>query len=151
MQYNSPTTITVFNRYENRQIGTYTWYPHVITGCNLIVDKAANIAKTGLENSDVAKLHIPYSNINGIFTIDGLIYLPPKEWDAQTNDAYSSTITFTDGEDFFMRGEYPEDPQDDDAHVGGLYAYLNKRYDDVYKITTVGMYRLIPHFEIGGA
>lgn len=151
------TTVTVFNLYRSRQLGTATWYPHVLSGCYFNADKAANIEKTGLENADSAKLHIRYRKENGKILINGkdsdtiLEYLDPKSWDAQTNDMYENTVTFTDGEDFFIVGEYPEDPIEDSEHRKGLYSYLNSIRDQVYKITSAGKYTVIPHFEIGGA
>lgn len=33
---------------------------------------------------------------------------------------------------------------------GGFYDYMNKNHDNVFLITNVGTYTLIPHFEIGG-
>lgn len=149
-------TVTVFNLYRSQQLGIATWYPHVLTGCYFNADKAANIAKTGLENADSAQLHIPYNVQNGKIIICGkdskeLQYLLPKEWDTQTNDMYENTVTFTEGEDFFMIGEYLETPVDDSAYRGGLFSYLNSNFDQVYKISSVGKYDVIPHFEIGGA
>ena len=40
-------TITVFNKYVNQKDEIF-WYPTVIKGVQLIVDKSANIEKTGL-------------------------------------------------------------------------------------------------------
>ena len=145
------TTVTVFNLYRSKQLGTSTWYPHVISGCYFLADKAANIAKTGLENADSARLHIPYIMTDGETMIGDLEYKDPKEWDAQTNDMYAKTITFTEGEDFFLVGEYPEKPVLDSDYRNGFQSYLNTLYDHVYQINTAGKYSVIPHFEIGGA
>ena len=148
-------TVTVFNRYENEVLEKHIWYPHILRNVDLIVDKAARQVKTGLENADKASLHIKYQDIDAVHVIDAgegkvLAYLPPDEWDRQTNDAYASSITFTEGEDFFLVGEYPEEPIDDDTYRNGLYDFLNKTHE-VYKIKSVGTYYMIPHFEIGGA
>ena len=150
------TTVTVFNLYRSKQLGTATWYPHVLSGCYFNADKAANVEKTGLENADSARLHIPYRVENRKVLLKGLEskdfkYLMPKEWDDQTNDMYENTVTFTEGEDFFLVGEFPEIPIDDSVYRGGVFSYLNSTRDQVYRINTVGKYELIPHFEIGGA
>lgn len=150
------TTVTVFNLYRSKQLGTATWYPHVLSGCYFNADKAANVEKTGLENADSARLHIPYKVKNEKILLKGLEnkdfkYLMPKEWDDQTNDMYENTVTFTEGEDFFLVGEFPEIPIDDSVYRGGVFSYLNSTRDQVYRINTVGKYELIPHFEIGGA
>ena len=52
-------TVTVFNKYPD-QSGNIRWYPHVLYGVDLIIDKAANIAKTGLDSADTANLHVKY-------------------------------------------------------------------------------------------
>ena len=139
-------TVTVFNRYKSKQLGI-TWYPHVLHGCYFNADKGANVEKTGLENADSAKLHVPYLGD----MIGELKYLTPKEWDKQPNDEYMHTITFSEGEDFFALGEFPETAVNESDYPEGFFQYMNQNYDDVYKITTVGKYTVIPHFEIGGA
>lgn len=146
--------VTIFNKYED-QTGEIYWYPHVLSGVDLIVDKAANIAKTGLDSADTAKLHVKYHSSNNIVMVGNLPWLPPKEWGQQPNDELSESITFDSG-DFFVEGEYNTDPVKDSDYTdrvnGGFYDYINKRYDYAFLITTVGgPYTLIPHFEIGGA
>ena len=147
-------TVTVFNKYED-QTGEIYWYPHVLSGVDLIVDKAANIAKTGLDSADTAKLHIKYHIADGKKMVGNLPWLPPKEWEQQPNDELPKSITFDSG-DFFLEGEYDESPVLDSDYAnrvdGGFYDYINKRRDNVFLITNVGgPYTLIPHFEIGGA
>lgn len=150
-------TVTVFNRYYSKQLNTATWYPHVLKNVDFNADKAANIEKTGLENADAAKLHVRYNAKDGTEKIGELQYLPPKQWEEQTNDMYEKTITFQEGIDFFMLGEFPEspisdnDPQYNTGTLSGFEDYMNRKYDDVYSITSVGKYSIIPHFEIGGA
>lgn len=145
-------TVTVFNRYKSR-LGDM-WYPTVIRGANLLIDKAAIVAKYGAESKDNAILNIHYQIVDGQITVDGKHYLPPKEWDRQTNDMLSETITFTGGLDFdfFMLGEYPiTDPIADDDYLDGFYNQINSEYDYVFAITSVAKYSVIPHFEIMGA
>lgn len=145
-------TVTVFNKYTDQNDNIY-WYPHVLSGVDLIIDKAANVAKTGLDSADTANLHVKY-HIDGTVMVGNKPYLPPKEWEKQPNDDLSESITFASG-DFFMQGEYAETPVLDSDYAnrvdGGFYDYLNKRHDYVFLITTIGgPYTLIPHFEIGG-
>ena len=53
-----------------------------------------------------------------------------------------------------MEGKYPETVIADEDYTSrtnnGFYDYLNKKMDNVFLITSVGSYTLIPHFEIGG-
>lgn len=147
--------VTIFNKYED-QTGEIYWYPHVLSGVDLIIDKAANVAKTGLDSADTANLHVKYRIVDGNKMIGDKPYLPPKEWERQPNDELSESITFDSG-DFFMEGEYSTDTVKDSDYAdrlngNGFYGYMNKRYDYVFMITNVGgPYTLIPHFEIGGA
>lgn len=147
-------TVTVFNKYTD-QTGNIYWYPHVLSGVDLIIDKAANVAKTGLNSADTANLHVKYMIQDGKKKIGDLPWFSPREWEKQTNDDLPKSITFDSG-DFFMEGEYATDPVKDSDYAdrvnGGFYDYMNKRYDYVFMITNVGgPYTLIPHFEIGGA
>lgn len=146
-------TVTIFNRYESQ--GEYIWYPHVIKNVDLVIDKGANIVKTGLESADSAKLHIKYHINDDGKMIGRFLWLSSKEWDSQTNDKLPTTITFTEGQDFFWKGEYSENAVNDVDYqtlkYNGFYDYMNQHYDNVFLITTVGgPYTLIPHFEIGG-
>lgn len=120
----------------------------------MIIDKAANVAKTGLDSADTANLHVKYHSGDGTVMVGDKPYLSPKEWEKQPNDDLPGSITFASG-DFFMQGEYAETPILDsdysDRVNSGFYNYMNKRHDYVFLITTVGgPYTVIPHFEIGG-
>lgn len=145
-------TVTVFNRYVSR-LGDM-WYPTVIHNANLLIDKAAIIAKYGAESNDNAILNIHYDLVDGQIMVDGKPYLPPKEWSHQTNDKLPESITFTSGKDFdfFMLGEYEStEPIADDDYIDGFYNYINDEYDFVFAVTSVAKYTAIPHFEIMGA
>lgn len=143
-------TITLFNRYES--IHGDLWFSTVIREVDLNIDKASITAKYGAESQDNAILHIKYRrNSDGIY-IEDKKYLPPKEWDRQLNDNLDKTITFTGGQsfDFFIEGEYTEEVIKDNDYLDGFYDYINNRYDNVFAITSVAIYEVIPHFEIMG-
>lgn len=146
-------TVTLFCRYESR-LGD-TWYPSVLHNVNLNMDKAAIIAKYGAESKDNAVLNVRYTKNGGDIYVGSKIWLPPKEWDRQTNDKLPDTITFTGGQafDFFWVGEWTdEEPIADDNYIDNFYNYMNDNYDYVFAITSVGgPYSVIPHFEIMGA
>ena len=143
--------ITLFNHYKSR-LGDM-WYPTVIDGVNLLIDKAAIVAKYGAESKDNALLNIHYQTVDGQIMIDGKPYLPPKEWERQTNDKLADSITFASGLDFdfFILGEYPEiKPILDEDYRNGFFEEVKKEHDFVFAITSVAMYSVIPHFEITG-
>lgn len=144
--------ITLFNHYKSR-LGDM-WYPTVIRGVNLNMDKAAIMAKYGAESNDKAVLNIHYQTVDGQIMVDGKPYLPPKEWSNQTNDKLPESITFNSGKDFdfFMLGEYPtKEPIVNDDYLDGFYNHVNSEYDFVFAVTSVAKYTAIPHFEIMGA
>ena len=144
-------TVTVFNRYVDSLKNTI-WHPHVLSGVNLIVDKAVITAKYGEVSKDNAVMNVKYRFVDGIITIGDKPYLPPKEWENQTNDKLSESITFSNEStefDFFMLGDYgSKEPIIDE--YGDFYSEMQKRYDYVFAITSVAKYSVIPHFEITG-
>ena len=126
---------------------------HVIHGVNLLIDKAAIVAKYGAESKDNAILNIHYHTVDGQVFVDGKSYLPPKEWERQTNDMLAESITFASGTDFdfFMLGEYPvKEPIKDEDFKNGFFEEVKKEYDYVFSITSVAKYSVVPHFEIMG-
>lgn len=146
-------TITLFNHYKSR-LGDM-WYPTVIHDVNLLIDKAAIIAKYGAESKDNVVLNIHYQTENGQIMVDKKPYFPPKEWERQTNDKLSESITFASGTDFdfFMLGDYGSTELiADDDYLDGFYNHMNDNYDFVFAITSVGgPYTTIPTFQIMGA
>ena len=78
-------TLTIFNYYESPTTRDAYWYPHVLSGADLITDKGAILKKYGPDATDNAQLHVRYTVQNGDITItdkDGKIlpWVPPKEW-----------------------------------------------------------------------
>lgn len=147
-------TITLFNRYVD-SFGSITWYPTVLHGVNLLIDKAAIIAKYGAESKDKAVLNVRCHLADGKMMVGDKPYLPPKEWEMQTNNLLPSSLTFTDGNefDFFILGDYGSTaPILDDNYRNGFYNEINRERDYVFAISSVGgPYSVIPHFEIMGA
>lgn len=146
-------TITLFNRYKSSSGDM--WYPTVVHGVNLNMDKASIVAKYGNECSDKAMLGIHYTTVDGQMYVDGKTYLAPKEWQQLTEEKLKDAITFKGGTefDFFMPGKYENaGPISDEDFEDGFYHYMNSTYDYVFAITTVGgPYKAIPHFEVLGA
>lgn len=139
--------ITLFNRYKG--LNGDLFYPTVLHGVDLNIDKAAIIAKYGEQAADNARLHIKYAMGEDGIEVCGKKYLPPKEWEAL--DEPATTITFDSGTDFdfFIVGEWEDtEPIEDNGYLDGFYDYVNTRYDHVFAITSVARYSVIPHFEI---
>ena len=145
--------ITLFNRKPGERGQGDTWYPTVIKGVNLNIDRASILAKYGAEAQDNAVLHIRYRKENGDIRIvcasdTEKQWMPPKEWD-KTEDS----VTFTSGNDFdfFWKGEWTGGIVTDAEYLDeGFYNYMNRTKDYVFAVSSVAMYSVIPHFEIMG-
>lgn len=143
-------TITLFNRKPGGNAGD-TFYPTVIKGVNLNIDRAAILAKYGPEAQDNAVLHIRYVVKNGEIAIvcDSEMTKPwmsPKTWD-KTEDS----LTFNPDGDFFWVGEWKDGIVSDADHgPDGFYAEMNRAHDYVFTVSSVARYSVIPHFEIMG-
>ena len=127
-------TITLFNRKPGARGQGNTWYPTVIEGCNLNIDRAAILAKYGPQSSDNAALHVPYKRAAGAVLVE-------------------DALTFTSGNDFdfFWKGVWDGGiVSDSDYGDEGFYNYMNRERDYVFAITSVAQYSVIPHFEIMG-
>lgn len=140
-------TVTVFNRVETAE--TTLWYPTVIENVHLIIDRAIIISTYGEQAQDNAKLHIRYVPSGDDAIVAGKTYMTPKVFRKQGNPSSDITFAFGDRFDFIMAGAYGESgPFDDDDFKGGFFNYMNKTYDEVFAITNVSKFNLIPHFEI---
>lgn len=160
-------TVTVFNFYKSPSAAL--WFPHVLTGVDIVTDKGQMLRQYGPDSTDAAELHIAYTEQDGKKIIvnalssepalntlgEPLPWLPPKEWAKQVNDMLDDTITFKSN-DFFWIGEWKDGSVNDDEYIAMRYAsfydYMNRNFDYVFNITSVGgPYTVIPHFEIRGA
>lgn len=141
--------ITLFNRYDSG--ADDVWYPTVLRGVDLNIDKAAIVATYGENSTDNARLHIRYGFVGNDAKIGDKTYLPPKEWKAQNSEVAKNCITFTSGQDFdfFIVGEWGStEPVNDVEYIDGFYNFCNNIYDFCFAVTSVAQYSVIPHFEI---
>ena len=138
------SAVTVFNR--KRTDEGDIWYPTVLEGVSLITDRAAIMARYGVQTDDKALLHVPCEGQN----VGGKQYMPPKAWQALEDP--ESAVTFAAGEkfDFFIEGEWEAGPVEDTAYANGFYDWINRERDGVYAVSSAARYGLIPHFEITG-
>lgn len=136
-------TITVFNHAASDDVlGRDIWYPTVLKNVRLLINKGANVSKSGTENADAASLYIRPELLQ-----DGAkSYLPPKEWGRLPEKCKNYFYTFASGEDFFVEGDRENEQQEDD-----FFSYMREKYDNCFKVTNVDSYELIPHLEVGGA
>lgn len=146
-------TVTLFCKYHSTSGDV--WYPFVLHGVNLNMDKASIMKLHGPNSEDKAILNIAIKQDGPVLKIGEREWLPPKAWKRQTDEKLQKTITFVSGEDasFFWKGEWlDENPiSDDDTQWGrnGFYHYMNSTYDYVFSVTWVGgPFHIIPHFEI---
>ena len=133
-------TVTLFNRSFNAETEEETYYPTLLEGVDLVETKGANVAKSGMDSADAAKLFVCIGDVNKT-------YMEPKAWDALTEDEKKNYITFHSTEDFFVKGDQTAvDLPETDA-----YEWMRNNFDDVYKVTNIDKYEdILPHFEVGG-
>lgn len=134
-------TVSVFTRKCVRNADV--WYCTVIANADFNADRGAIIAKYGDNSADNAKVHIKYAD--GEIIADKQ-YVTPKVYQGLADCA--NHITFQPG-DIVMLGEWTGDAViEDSSFHSGFYELLNKTYDNVYRITSVAKYSVIPHFEV---
>lgn len=134
-------TVTVFNYHEDKKQGIAMWYPTVLEGVELQITKGINVSKSGNSAADAANLHI---KINADIQ---RAYKKPKEYKALEDKQGFFTLK---PDDFFVAGEYKAGRIDENDYPNGFFEYMKSNYDDVYNITTVDVFKAIPHFEVGG-
>lgn len=134
-------TVTIFNYHEDKKQGIAMWYPTVLDGVELQIAKGINVSKSGNDNADSANLHI---KINADIR---KVYKKPMEYKALENKQGYFTLK---SNDFFMAGAYDNSPIDEADYPNGFFEYMKANHDDVYNITTVDVFKAIPHFEVGG-
>lgn len=146
-------TITLFNRYPSRTQGD-RWFPTVIHGVDVNMDRAKLIKTMGIDTSDTVSLHIKCRKDSEGVHVGDKQYLLPKEYIKQPLDSVNQYLTFKSGKefDFFYVGEWKDTNVIlDDDYRDGFYNHMNSEYDNVFVISTSsGAYDLIPHFEILG-
>jgi hypothetical protein len=146
-------TVTVFNRVKGAYGEDTLWYPTVIEKCHLIVDKASTWSSNGGRTSDNARLHVRYTTDSGRIIVASKQWYEPKAWANLARREEGITFRHGDNDDFdfFMEGVFDDVPgpiSDEQFDRKGFYNYMNKKYDNVFAITSVSKYNLIPHFEI---
>lgn len=137
-------TVTIFNRRGDM------WYPTTLHGVDFNGDKASINAHYGYESSDAAKLHIRYKMTEEGMVVDDHIFLKPKEYADLFNPAGYFTLAAGEGFSFFTVGEFADGEISDDDYMTGFYDYMNNNRDDVYAVTSVAVYSVIPHIEVVG-
>ena len=131
-------TITLFCLHDS------TWRATQIDKVDLNTDRSAIIARLGENSKDRAKLHIAY-NPNTLEVADDIVAVKPREYSGA-----EGTITLASGDDFsfFLNGEWNGAATiDDNDYPQGFYNYMNETHD-VYAISSVAKYSVIPHFEV---
>ena len=133
---------------DKRAYNTY-WIPILLRNVHLIVDRSIIVSTYGEQAADNAKLHVRYFPSGEDAVIEGRRYYKPKEYARLALGDDAITFRFGDNFDFFIEGDFTSFGMvDDEEYRSGFYNYMNKMYDNVFAITNVAKFNLIPHFEI---
>ena len=146
-------TVTLFNRVPQQYGEELLWYPTVLEGVHLVIDHSSVWNQNGGAVTDNVRLHIRYLVKNGKVVVGQKPYYLPKDYRRleRPEDAITFGYGNNDDFDFFVEGvftEYDGPVPDSIEPRMGFYNYMNKKYDNVFAITSVAKYNLIPHFEI---
>lgn len=129
----TPHTVTVYNAHENVATLKTEYNITILRGVFLDISKAANVAKSGLENADAVTLFIP-ANINAVDGRTGKPqeYILPKEYARLGDPSNHWTIrpsgTLSSKDCFFVKGEVVEEDG---------FERINSDYDYVFRVTSV--------------
>lgn len=137
MFYND--TVTLFNRFCDPETEKEKYYPTLLEYVNLVERRGTETSKSGTDSVNAATLYIDHTNMPKP-------YMEPKQWEALSDDEKENYITFTPGEDFFIKGSCTGATES-----GQDYEWMKANFDGVYKVTQVDKFEnIMPHFEVGG-
>ena len=102
-------TVTLFNRKDVN--GVTFWYPSVISGVHLKIDRSIIISTYGEQAQDNAMLHIRYGGGDVIRLADGRakVYMTPKVFRRSGDPERNITFAFGDNFDFIVSGEFSDE------------------------------------------
>ena len=146
-------SVVVYNYYSEGE-RTY-YYGTRFDGVRVELTQAANIQKNGMENADAFLVKIPN---------DGSLpkpYMPPEQWKKLVEDqkqeaftldkAHNDFVVIVKKEDLGINITLPTGRINDQDYQSGFYQHIREKYGFTYTVNTVGVYLLIPRFEVGGA
>ena len=119
---------TVWNKAVSGTWQEETWFPTVIDAVRILETKGTNIQKSGNQQADAVRLHI-----SDLFSKPDKPYATPEEW------IPGETYTLND-QTFFSKGDTSAITPDKDFFARS----------DVFHISSVDRFEIIPHFEIWG-
>ena len=138
--------VTLFNR--RRGTDSDSWYATILYGVNLNIDRSTIVKTYGEQAQDLCVLNVALDGDR----IAGKRYLLPKEW--QKDASPETAITFASGEDadFFWAGEWDGSSVIPDEGYGiiGFRDYMEKHFDNVFEVSSVSQFSVIPHLEVTG-
>lgn len=130
------------------------WLPSVLEGVDLAVGRGAAARRWGAVSDDRALLGVRYEADGENIFVGGRLWLPPRLWRSLGEGERGRAVTFGGGEsfDFFVPGRFDGGIVSDADYDrdGGFYAFMNRTRDDVFAVTSVSRFFLIPHFEVTG-
>lgn len=140
-------TVTLFNRYTDAT-GALYWRPVVFLLSDFNADRAAILAQYGENSADRSKWHIRVkAGANGAILAGTKRYLLPH---AYTGAPGTFTLRSGNDFDFFALGDYSGADIADGDYLDGFYNEFNATHDNVFVVSNVALYSVIPHIEVTG-
>lgn len=117
-------TVTIWSQQEASGLwGDGEWIPKVIRNARLLVSRGNNIQTSGNKEADSARLHI---------------HEQLSSWDG-------TLLPVADGKAFFTEGDTSAEQT-----AGNFFENMKKKYPNVFMITSVDRFGIIPHWEVWG-
>lgn len=129
-------TATIYNKYIDDN-GDEHWYPTLLQNVRVITNSAVSASTDGSKQANSSALYIKMDNLPKE-------YKKPLEWSNLTDKSVSFTLN---EDDFYIAA----DTTSEDCTIEDFFSIMKAKYDDCYKINSVGTFYLIPHWEVGGA
>lgn len=135
--------MTLFNSYNG------TWRKTVLKDCNIHFTQSKSNSTQGNILSNTAEIYIHFTGDFSVETSSGTVtYIGYKDYEKLSDP--SGYITFSPQKDFFYDGVFEDlDVEDDDNYEEGYYEEVLSNYGGVYQVTSVAVYKFIPHFVVG--
>ena len=144
--------VVLYNRHYNDTLETEYYFGTLFENVRIELTQAENINKSGMKDADSFLVKIPN---------DGTLnYANPPDWEnmseeeklkhfnLRSNDFDFVVIVKKD--ELLIDRELPVGLINSDDYPGKFFQYMVNEKGNCYKVNTIGVYSLIPRFEIGG-
>ena len=144
--------VVLYNRHYNDTLETEYYFGTLFENVRIELTQAENISKSGMKDADSFLVKIPN---------DGTLnYVNPPDWENMSEEEKLKHFTLRSNDfdfvviakkdELLIDKELPVGLINSDDYPGKFFQYMVNEKGNCYKVNTIGVYNLIPMFEIGG-